>query len=106
MSMVISKSSHYAIYALVYLGLNRNRGPVLSQELASRLNISRQQVANILNLCRKNGFVTSKRGLRGGYSLNQKLQDINLMQILLITEGSSFKADTMGYEDIPDMHGR
>lgn len=90
--MMISKSSQYAIQALVYIGFNKNRTPVLSRELALHLSISRVHASKVLNALRKNGILTSKRGIQGGYSLKQELKNINLMQIFLITEGLSFGA--------------
>ena len=66
----LSKKTEYGLMA-VHLLANRGAGSSLSvSEIANECNISEPLLSKILQTLRKHEMVTSVRGPRGGYTLN------------------------------------
>ena len=67
---LLNRKIDYALLVLCYLHHKTEGG--CSREIASRFGISRPFVANILkDLCHQ-GYVTSERGVKGGYFLREQ----------------------------------
>jgi Rrf2 family protein len=88
--MIISRTSQYAIQALIYIATQGQTQPILNREIASRLNVPAPYLAKIMqNLCR-GGLLSSFRGRQGGFTLRADPSRIDLMSILNVTEGAEF----------------
>jgi Rrf2 family protein len=88
--MVLSRTSQYAVQALIYMATQPAGEPVLNRDIATRLNVPVAYLAKILqNLC-KQGVLNSFRGRLGGFCLREGMQQTTLMHILLLTEGPEF----------------
>jgi Rrf2 family protein len=91
--LILSRTSQYAVQALVYIATQPADGPVLNKDIAARLNVPSAYLAKILqNLC-KQGVLESFRGRLGGFRFRDGKERTNLMQILLLTEGPGFTKD-------------
>ena len=84
---MLSKKCKYAIHALVYLAERYQDGPVHIQEIAEHERIPKKFLEQILLDLRNAGYLYSKKGAGGGYSLNKDPKEIFLVQIMLITDG-------------------
>jgi len=84
---MLSKKTKYAIKALVALGKNRENPPMQIVRLAEQEMIPRKFLEQILLDMRNAGYLYSKKGAGGGYSLNKDPNDIYLADILRITDG-------------------
>lgn len=75
--------SRKADYALLILScLHESSEPANARLIAEKFQLSRPFVANILKeLCSK-GFVTSTRGVKGGYVLQRPCREITLAELL------------------------
>ena len=91
--MLISRTSQYAIQALIYIALKEAGTPILSREVAEQLGVPAAYLAKIMQTLCKGGLLTSFRGRLGGFSLREPPENIDLMRILLITEGQEFSKD-------------
>lgn len=91
--MLISRTSQYAIQALIYIALKEVGTPILSREVAEQLGVPSAYLAKIMQMLCKGGVLTSFRGRLGGFTLKQKPQQISLMQVMVITEGQNFTKD-------------
>ncbi len=81
---LLSRKADYALLILSYLYGKPVGGNARS--IAETFNLSRPFVANILKeLCQK-GFVTSHRGVKGGYSLARPANSISLAELLETVE--------------------
>ncbi len=81
---LLSRKADYALLILSYLHDKPVGGNARS--IAETFNLSRPFVANILKeLCQK-GFVTSHRGVKGGYSLARPANSISLAELLETVE--------------------
>ena len=77
---LLSRKADYALLIVSYL-LNKPEGGN-ARAIAERFGLSRSFVANILKeLCHK-GYLTSHRGVKGGYVLQRSMADVSLAELL------------------------
>ena len=77
---LLSRKTDYALLILQYLHERPHGG--CAREIAARFQISRAFVANILKeLCHK-GFVSSHRGVKGGYVLYRPAEEVRLVELI------------------------
>jgi len=84
---MLSKKTKYAIKALVALGKNVAQQPMQIARIAEEERIPKKFLEQILLDLRNAGYLYSKKGAGGGYSLNKNPADIYLVDILRITDG-------------------
>ncbi len=101
--MILSRTSQYAIQALIFMATQPRGKAVLNRTIAEHLGASPTYLAKVLqNLCKSN-LLYSFRGKQGGFCLRERGEKINLMQIVLITEGSGFTEDcVLGFKVCSD----
>jgi Rrf2 family protein len=101
--MILSKTSQYAIQALIYMATQPSGVAILNRTIAEKLGASPTYLAKILqNLCRFN-LLYSFRGNQGGFCLREEGEKINLLQIVLVTEGSGIKEEcVLGFQVCSD----
>lgn len=93
--MLISRTSQYAVQSLIYIATQNQDAPILSREVAEKLNVPAAYLAKIMQTLCKGGLVTSYRGRLGGFCLRENPEKIDLMRILTITEGPEFTKDCL-----------
>lgn len=91
--MLISRTSQYAIQSMIYIATQPLGTPILSREVAEKLQVPAAYLAKIMQTLCKGGLVTSFRGRLGGFCLREDPAKIDLMRILQITEGADFTKD-------------
>jgi Rrf2 family transcriptional regulator, cysteine metabolism repressor len=77
----------YGVRAMLDLAERFGQGPVQSEAIARRQNISDAYLDQLLTLLRRAGLVRSVRGPRGGHELARPASDISLMDVLGALEG-------------------
>mgnify|MGYP003389173831 CR=1 FL=1 len=82
----LSKKTDYAIILLAHLG--EQEAPVSAQEVATFYKLPYPMVANILKQLVSSGLIESTRGQRGGYVLARSAEEINLSEIIRITDST------------------
>ncbi len=91
--MVFSKSFSYAIRSILYLSLlNEEKPKAQLDEIAEVLNVPRYFLGKVMNRLVKEGILSSVKGHRGGFSINENTLSIKLTVILGLT-GDSLRAD-------------
>lgn len=88
--MLLSRTSQYAVQALIYMATQPAATPVLNKDIAARLGVPAPYLAKILQALAKGGLLFSFRGRLGGFCLREDGNRITLMEILLLTEGPAF----------------
>jgi Rrf2 family protein len=88
--MILSRTSQYAVQALIYMATQAPGTPVLNKDIAAKLNVPAPYLAKILQGLAKGELLYSFRGRTGGFCLRDDGHKINLMDILLQTEGPNF----------------
>lgn len=102
--MRLSAKSEYAFLALIDLAEQRDNGLVRIEDIAKRKNIPKKFLEQILLLLKKAGYVKSKRGAVGGYSLSKKPNQLTLAEIIRLMDGPLApvsSASTYYYEASP-----
>ena len=86
---MISKKTKYALKALTGLAAaNSHSGaPVLTSRLAEGQRIPRKFLEQILLELKRDGFVKSKMGKKGGYFLAKPAEKIKLGSVIRLFEG-------------------
>ena len=85
--MKFSKKSEYGLRALLELTAHFNRRLVQRQEIGRRQRIPVEFLEQILLALKRAGLVASQRGVRGGYALIRKPEEVTLGQVIRILDG-------------------
>ena len=83
----ISEAANLGVHAMVYLleaGLERT---IAVAEIAGVLGVSKDHLGKVLQRLAKAGLVTSRRGPRGGFRLNDGAGEATLLEILEAIDG-------------------
>ena len=80
--LLTQKKNQYAIRAVFELAKRIGEGPIKSSEIAKAQSIPQRFLEVILGQLKDSGFVTSKRGFYGGYSLLRRPDQISVGDIL------------------------
>ena len=86
--MKISTKGRYALRLLVDLAQHEDNGFITLKDIASRQNISKKYLEQIVPVLNKANIVQSNRGFQGGYRLAKHPQEITVYDVLTATEGS------------------
>src|SRR5919108_2067187 len=82
----VTSKSRYAVVALAELARSGER-PVPIATLAERRNIPVQFLEQLFSTLRRDGFLTSHRGVKGGYTLARPSEEITVLQVVQALDG-------------------
>ena len=85
--MLITRASEYAILSLIVL--SKASDPMDTETLSRELSISKSFLAKILQALAKKEILKSYKGVKGGFALIQKAEDINMLDIMTAVEGKA-----------------
>ncbi|MCL2023629.1 MAG: Rrf2 family transcriptional regulator [Oscillospiraceae bacterium] len=86
--MKFSTKGRYALRMLLDLAEHRDSGFVALKEIASRQDISKQYLEQIVSLLAGTDFLRSNRGKHGGYMLAKEPSQYSVGDILRAADGS------------------
>ena len=86
--MMISTKGRYALRVLIDLAENRRDGYITLNEVADRQEISEKYLESIVKELVRARMVEGLRGKGGGYRLAKDAEDINVLDVLRVMEGS------------------
>ncbi len=93
--MKIPMRVDYGVRALVELALRYGDGPVQTAEIAAKQGIPEAYLDQLMASLNKFGFVSSRRGPRGGHSLAMPPRDINLSMVMSKLDANSSPLDCL-----------
>ncbi|WP_336514148.1 Rrf2 family transcriptional regulator [Pollutibacter soli] len=86
--MIFSKSSGYAIRAILYLALiNNEKSKVRVDDISRELMVPKHFLSKVLKKLVKKGVLDSTKGPYGGFSLNKETLSITLFDLVALTNG-------------------
>ena len=85
--MKISTKGRYGLRIMIDLAVHGKQGPVSAETLASRQEISRLYLEQVLHMLKKADLIRSIKGPRGGYMLKASPSSLSLGTILRVLEG-------------------
>ena len=91
--MILSRSSQYAIQALIYVAVQPQGTAVLTRSAAEHLRVPAAYLAKIMRQLRRGGLLVSARGRRGGFTLAEGGGNTDLMRVVTLIEGPGFTDD-------------
>lgn len=85
--MILSRTSQYAIQALILVATQPPGVPVLIRTVAERLKVPSPYLAKIMQGLARGKLIYTFRGRQGGVCLREGGEETDLMQILTLIEG-------------------
>ncbi len=86
---MFSKTTKYAIKAVIYLGMNSNaEKKILTRDMYKEVKVSESYLAKILQDMARHGIISSTKGKNGGFYLDESNYESTLLDIVRVTEGS------------------
>jgi Rrf2 family protein len=86
--MKFSTKSTYGIRAMINLAKNSGGDFLSLAKIAEEEKISLGYLERLFSKLKKAGLVKSERGVKGGYSLTRKPEDISILDIVKTLEGN------------------
>ncbi len=86
-NMRVSKKSEYALRALIHMGCHREQGSFNVRGISKVEKIPLKFLEQILLALKNAGYLTSRRGVKGGYTLDKKLTEIRVGHIIRLMDG-------------------
>lgn len=99
--MLISTRGRYALRILTDLAENENGGTVTLREAAARQQISEKYLESIVKDLVRGRLVEGTRGKGGGYRLARPAEEIGILEVLRLTEGSLAPVACLGEDSKP-----
>lgn len=85
--MQFSKSTDYALHALLHLGHSERHNNVGIKELSRTLGVSESYLSKIMSKLRQDGIVRAVPGVNGGYELARPADQISYLDVIQVIEG-------------------
>ncbi|HOX26617.1 MAG TPA: Rrf2 family transcriptional regulator [Candidatus Krumholzibacteria bacterium] len=83
----ITRQTEYAIRGLQELARRNGDAPVQLKSIARNCEVSEAFLAKIFQMLSQQSIVKSHRGVKGGFSLGRKPDEISLREIVEVCEG-------------------
>jgi len=93
--MKVSKKFRYGLRAMVALAAYYRLGPLSARTIAKVESIPLQYLEQIFNLLKKEGFVKTVRGSKGGYLLSRDPSRIRVSHIMDLLDAGPYLADCL-----------
>ncbi|MBD2869971.1 RrF2 family transcriptional regulator [Paenibacillus arenilitoris] len=85
--MQFSKSTGYALHALIHLAHAERGQNVGIRDLSSMLGVSESYLSKIMSKLRQDGVVRAVTGVNGGYELARPAAQITFLEVIQVVEG-------------------
>lgn len=82
----ISEATSLAIHSMVIIASTNKKMNVM--EIAGLFNFSKNHLAKVMQTLVKRGYLSSTRGPGGGFMLRKKPEEVNLLEIYELIEGT------------------
>ena len=82
----VTSKSRYAVVALAELARSGER-PVPIAQIAERRRMPVQFLEQLFTTLRRDGFLQSHRGVKGGYTLARPAEEINVLEVVQSLDG-------------------
>ena len=87
--MELSSRLEYALVALLEIAKHQAQGkPLKVNEIAASQSLPERYLDQIFTSLKRQGILSSQRGMKGGYLLARELWQITLLDVVIAIEGS------------------
>lgn len=85
---MLTNSSKYAIKAVLYLAVHASdKNKVMVKDIAAPINVPKAYIAKLLQELSRNHIISSTRGPKGGFYLNEDNKKKSIMNIIEVIDG-------------------
>jgi Rrf2 family protein len=103
LDMIFSRSSQYAIQALVLLASEPAGSHVLCRTLATRLGLPLPYLSKLMQEFSRRGIVGSVRGRQGGYTMLRSADQVSLLEVMTVIGGERATTECfLGFKECSD----
>lgn len=99
--MKLTTRSRYGLRAMTYIAANSAASPIPVTEVADALQLSVDYLEQLVRVLKKDHFLESVRGVKGGYQLTRPASEIMVIDLLNTLEGPMWLADCTQTGDCP-----
>jgi len=102
--MRLSTKGEYASRAMLELSKRYEDGPIHSREISKAQEIPQNFLEQILLLLKRAGYLKSRKGRKGGYTLAKPPGEINVAEVIRVMDGPLAPIDcvsVMAHETCP-----
>lgn len=85
---MISQSAEYSLRAVACVAASPGGRPMTARQIARAVRVPAGYLSKILQLLARAGIVASQRGLNGGFVLARPPQELTLLQLVHLIDGS------------------
>jgi Rrf2 family transcriptional regulator, cysteine metabolism repressor len=85
--MTVSAKCYYALRAIYALAEHKESTPLKANEIAEQQHIPIKFLEAILNQLKGGGFISSRRGMEGGYNLLRPADKLKVGEIIRFIDG-------------------
>ncbi len=103
--MIFGASATHALRALAHLAANDGEQAKLGRELAREVGVPSPYLTKVLATLARAGILTATRGVRGGYRLARRPDEIALIEIVEPFEGKRVRPGCLLLPDQPCRDG-
>lgn len=97
--MQFSKSTGYALHALIHLARSERGQNVGIKELSALLGVSESYLSKIMSKLRQDGILKAVTGVNGGYELARSADQITFLEVIQIIEGRQHLYDCFNMDE-------
>ena len=98
--MKLSTRTRYGTRALLELALHEGEGPVFLKDIARRQQISLPYLEHLVTPLISGGIIRSTKGPKGGVKLARKPEEIKLIEITQLLEGSVAPVECIEHPEV------
>ena len=98
--MKLSTRTRYGTRALLELALHEGEGPVFLKDIARKQQISLPYLEHLVTPLISGGIIRSTKGPRGGITLARKPEEIKLIEIVRLLEGSVTPVECIEHPEV------
>ena len=103
MPVIFSRACEYALRGLAEMARHPEQEYWTIQELSTRTDTPAPFLAKTFQILVKNGILNSTKGRHGGFSLARPVDEIVLIDIVRIVDGTSLEEDcVLGFKECGD----
>jgi len=85
---MLTQKTRYSMLAMIRLAKEYGKGTLMINEIAESEKVPKRFLESILLELKKNGYLGSRLGKNGGYYLIKNPEEITLLEIVRLFEGS------------------
>lgn len=85
---MISQSAEYSLRAVACIAASSGGAPMTARQIAAAVRVPAGYLSKILQQLARAGIVASQRGLNGGFVLTRPAEELTLLELVRLIDGS------------------